>query len=179
MRQQFSLPQQIFKGFLLLLVCSLVLSCSSEKKETGQGAAYKADLLKAIRQASKIVVTEHSSEMDFVQTAQTVTQKERVYRTVTLTKSDRDNFINLIEKTPDETQQLFSACIFDPHHTIYFYTKGKLASKLDICFECGQQQWAGTKNTPPSSIYGSLAKFIQSTGLQPEREWLDLITKKS
>ncbi|MFZ6874059.1 hypothetical protein ACO0LF_18535 [Undibacterium sp. Di27W] len=179
MAQRILLSRKIFQGFLLLLACSLLTSCFFKKKDTAQGSAYKADLLQSIRQASKIVVTEHSSELDFVVVGRSIPQKERVYRTVTLSQRHRDNFISIVEATPDETQQSFSGCLFDPHHTVYFYVQGKLASKLDICFACGQQQWNATKHTPPSFIIGSFSSFVKSIGLSPEREWAELLKKKS
>lgn len=177
MMWQFLKPEGI-QRYLLLLVCSLLFACSSEKNDAGEGAAYKADLLTAIRQSSKIVVTEHSSEMDFIEAGQAATQKERVYRSVTLTSRDRENFINAIEQVSDATSQLVSACIFDPHHTVYFLVQGKLSSKLDVCFECSQQQWNATKHTPPADIYGGLAQFIKSVKLNPEREWVSLVSTK-
>ncbi|MES2041426.1 MAG: hypothetical protein V4495_26715 [Pseudomonadota bacterium] len=175
MMWQFLKPEQGFQRYLLLLVCSLSFACSSEKSGNGEGAAYKVDLINAIRQSSKIIVTEHSSELDFIQAGQAATPKEKVYRTVTLTTRDRENFIAAIEHVSDKTQQAFSACVFDPHHTVYFYAQGKLSSKLDICFACSQQQWDATKHTPPADIHEGLAQFIKSVKLDTEREWANLV----
>ncbi len=180
MRMMWQFPKhgRSVRQYLLLALCGLLFACSSEKSDAGEGAAYRADLIKAIRQSSKIVVTEHSSEIDFIQAGQSPTQKEIVYRSVTLTQRDRENFVAAIEQVSDEPQRAFAACVFDPHHTVYFYTQGKLSSKLAVCFECSQQEWKATKHRPPAAIYGGLAQFIKSVKLSPEREWVSLVSSK-
>lgn len=178
MMRQFLQHGRSVRQYVVLALCGLLFACSSEKNDAGEGAAYKADLINAIRQSSKIVVTEHSSEMDFIQAGQSAAQKEQVYRSVTLTTRDRENFIAAIEQVSDETQQAFAACVFNPHHTVYFYAQGKLSSKLDVCFECSQQEWKATKHRPPAGIYEGFAQFIKSVKLSPEREWVDLVRQK-
>lgn len=149
-------------------------------KLPGEGAAFKRDLIQAIEQADKIVVTEHSDRYDFLD-ASTDTYKEHeqlIYQTLVLSQQERFKFKRLIKAVPDRTQYMSAACIFEAHHTIRFYAKDELLSTLPVCFRCGAQEWDGSKHTPPQDIVSGLRKFIQSVDLHPEMNWWQLAQEK-
>ena len=136
------------------------------------GGRYLSDLLAAIRNADEITVTEHSSRVDFLRPERNPDDyKEKVYQVVKVSPNDKLQLIEIVSMLETKTQNAFPACIFDPHHRIAFYSKGKLTSTMEVCFECGQIEWNGTGQTPPWSIYAGMKTFITEIGLHPKAEW--------
>ncbi|MES2041209.1 MAG: hypothetical protein V4495_25605 [Pseudomonadota bacterium] len=168
-------------AFLFITLCTCLSAIPAKaSKLSDEGAAYKRDLIKAIKQADKIVVTEHSDQYDFfeVKTHTFQQQEQLVYQTVILSPQDVVNFKRLVKAVPDRTQYVSAACIFVAHHTIKFYAQDELLSTLPICFKCGAQEWDGTKHAPPQEIVGGLRKFITAIGLHPEMKWRQLADER-
>jgi hypothetical protein len=136
------------------------------------GGRYLSDLLAAIRNADEITVTEHSSMMDFLRPERNQDDyKEKVYQVVKVSSNEKLKLIEIVSMLETKTQDAYPACIFDPHHRIAFYSKGKLASTMEVCFECGQIEWDGTRQMPPWSLYSGMKTFILEIGLHPKAEW--------
>jgi hypothetical protein len=136
------------------------------------GARYKSDLLAAIRAADQIVVTEHSDRAEYSAIHGNINDyKELTYQVVKVDASAKQKFLGFVSEMDEKTQDAFPACIAEPHHRIDFYTQGKLQSKMEICFTCGQIEWAGASNAPPWAIYSTMEKFITSLGLHPKLDW--------
>ena len=155
----------------MLLGCQqLVETFSSE------GRLYKEDILNSIKKADVIKITEHSDPIDFYDDTLEVQKKyiEKVYQTLELTGSQKENFINTIQTIDNKTQYEFPACEPEVHHTITFYKRGSLFSTMAICFECGQIEWDGTKHTPPLGIYRGMENFVNKIGFHSERDWEQL-----
>lgn len=127
--------------------------------------AYIDALSRTIRSADRIVVTEHSFALD------SVVQQEVVYRTRELGIGQRSSFRKLVERINPQSQSVYSACMFEPHHTIHFYSRNEEISTMRICFKCNQIEWDGSKDAPPGAIYGALRSFILRIGLEPSRDW--------
>ena len=150
--------------------------------DNGEGRLYIAELAEAIEKADRIVVTEHSIDDDILDVE---TQQQRpasyvpvIYVTKELTPTQRANFLDSVRSMPPKTQDAFTACIFEPHHTITFYHAGKPTSAINVCFQCGDIQWDGSRKTQPWSLVPTLGKLITSLGMQEERDWRALAQKK-
>jgi hypothetical protein len=159
----------------LFLILSIALTaCDGDEKAASE--LYKADLINAINSADKIIITEHSNEYDYSNPDEEKMYEGSIiqYGKVELNAKQKANFSAIISGLSNQTQDAFAACIFDPHHSILFYSNGKLTSTMDICFMCGQVEWQGSSGTPPWSIYSGLSQVVESVGLSPERDWRKL-----
>jgi hypothetical protein len=87
-----------------------------------------------------------------------------------LSRSQKENLVGILLALPSAVQDAYPACNFNPHHTVRFYRRGKLESSMAICFECGQVQWEGTKKDPIWSLYGGLARFVESIGMRTKAD---------
>jgi len=142
------------------------------KNPNEPGAQYIQNLLSAIQHSDDITVTEHSNMSDYVRPDRNVDgYKEKIYQVQHVTADEKDKFIEILNALPTKTQDMFAACIFEPHHRIEFHTKGVLISTMEICFECAQVEWSGSSQTPPGSIYEGMMEFVSSIGLHPKADW--------
>lgn len=159
--------------FLLMLGCSEPGSPLASSTDLGNGDTYKAELAHLIERSDKIVLTEHSYPFDlFDMTAnKSLIANEVVYGTRVLTAEQRARFASEVRDLDGKSQDAFSACLFEPHHRIAFYSKGRTLSTMEICFKCSQIEWESKSKIPPWAIYEGLASFIKSVGLQPEQDW--------
>jgi hypothetical protein len=140
------------------------------------GKRYIDDLGNLIGRANRIEIVEHSSPMDFIdsKTGELLSSKELTYRRLTLTNSQKEGFKSSVEALDPKTQDAFPACIPVAHHRIEFFVDNKLIDTMEVCFECGQVEWGGSKAAPPWSLYSGLESFILSVGMQPKRDWIAL-----
>jgi len=158
---------------LIALSLMVLAGCGSER---GGGRDYITDLTDTIRHADRIVVTEHSSPLDFMtpESTEFPQKDEIVYGTRELTSSQKAHFLRVIEKLDPTTKDAFAACVPVVHHSIHFFAHEKLLSTMDVCFECGDVAWQGSKATPPWSLQSGLAVVVKDIGFQPERDWAAL-----
>jgi hypothetical protein len=163
----------------LIVLGSLVLGCSSNlnsASEHGGGESYKLALVSLIRASDRIVATEHSDELDlFNVDGKTELTEQIIYETVELSSAQRTYFEKTVQALDPTTQDAFPACIPSIHHTLKFYAAGKLLDTIDVCFECGQVIWSGTRATPPWALYPGLAKVIEHIGFSTERDWAAVV----
>jgi hypothetical protein len=165
---------------LVLAICSCAPKSSPADALTQftqgidrNGRVYLGALAETIQRSDRISVTEHSYQYDAYHTeaGKSLIPNEIVYGTRELDASRKAIFLSTVNALDPKTQDAFAACIFEPHHTVRFYTAGKLTSTMEICFECGQVEWDGTKATPPWSLPSGLATFIKDIGFSPDRDW--------
>jgi hypothetical protein len=141
--------------------------------------SYKGALLRAISMAERIVVSEHSDRYDGM--AQYVDgQPEPQWRSIItynkreMNANQKNAFLARISAMPAFDEEIVTACIFQPRHTIEFYTGGKMSSAMRICFQCGQSEWDGSKKIAPRYIYAPLEAVVKEMGFSPERDWHNL-----
>jgi hypothetical protein len=142
-------------------------------RDYGGGPEYKQALLALLRRSNRIVVSEHSSEFDLFdsETGESKIPKTIIYGTHELTGAEAEYFNATIQALDTKTQDAFSACVPAVHHTIRFYSGQQLIDTMEICFECSQVLWSGTRATPPWSLYSGLAEVIERVGFTPDRDW--------
>ncbi|WP_157669794.1 hypothetical protein [Chitinibacter sp. GC72] len=160
----------------LLFAVAAQLACT-QGNESGQH--YLNDFGKLITKAEHIEIVEHSSPLDLVDanTGIPSPSTEIIYKRIKLTDQQKNQFKSKIEALPPKTQNLFPSCIIVAHHRLEFYTAGMKIDSMEICFECGQVEWSGTKATPPLSLYSGLESFILSVGMQPKQDWASLASR--
>jgi len=179
----------MIKKILALLFALFVVACTKPSAtlpeepdsgpDSGEGQLYINDLAAAIRAADRIVVSEHSNAYDVLD-QETQPQfpenyKPVIYASHELTPDERAGFLKTITQLPPRTQDAFTACVFEPHHTITFYRAGKQTSAMVICFKCGQVNWDGTGKLNPWSLVPGLGKVIASVGMHEKRDWYALV----
>jgi hypothetical protein len=167
-------------GLLLLAASSFTLAHAAADPSfitaafaSTEGQYYKTAVGAAIAHADRIVVSEHSSDVDSDQESIS-SYKPVTYREITMTPAQKAMFASNIGAMPPATQDAFPACIFNGHHTIKFYAGQKLTSTMEICFECGQIRWNGSQNNPPWALSSTLKAVIENLGLSPKRDWYAL-----
>lgn len=147
------------------------------------GAEYKQALLASIRSATRIIVTEHSHPLDYRYFSSdptiTLDTSEHVYARIALSNAQKHRFYVIASALDERTEDVFTLCIFVPHHTIQFYQGTKLQSTMDVCFHCGDISWDHFSKRPPSSMINGLRQFVREIGLKPKREWRILAIETS
>lgn len=162
---------KLLAALLLLLPLFAFASVGGEEDE-GDGQAYLELLSDSIRRADRIVVTEHSSAFDVdPNSGKPFTTEPFVYKTRELNRLQKVVFAKAVERVQIHTDNIFPHCIFDPHHSVYFYNGGKLLSRMQISFVCGQIEWSATDMTAPGSLQDRLQPFLRALGMEPNRDW--------
>lgn len=169
-------------GSALALILLLPLSAAGDGvdplggAERGGGLEYRQALAQLIRDADRIVATEHSNELDLYdfKASKSAIPGQIIYATRELSADQRKFFLRTIESLDPTTQDEFAGCVPVVHHTLNFYRRSELVDTVDICFECGQVEWSGTDATPPAALYSGLARVVKHIGLSPSRNWKQL-----
>jgi len=150
----------------------------AERTDSGEGQLYINALAEAVQKADQIVVTEHSDVSDVLDSHPQALPAEKyrpvIYNTHELSSSERAAFLNAVKKMEPNTQDAFTACAFEPHHTITFVRQGRAMSTLRVCFQCGQVEWDGSNKTPPWSLIPTLKNMIEKIGMKDKRDWYAL-----
>lgn len=137
-----------------------------------EGQPMLDDLARAARDADRIVVVEHSYRHDTHEGINSDTPPaERRYREAVLTGADKQPFLATLEGIDPYVSGWATACVFVPHHRFEFYKGDTRTHTLEVCFQCNQLEWDGAKHPVSQAFYAGLAPFIQSLGMQPERDW--------
>lgn len=179
----------MLKNILALLFALFIVACTKPsatipeepdtRPDSGEGRQYISDLAAAIRTADRIIVTEHSNVNDVLDEEKQPHLPENyepvVYASHELTQDQRSAFLLAVVRLAQRTQDAFTACIFEPHHTIAFYRAGKQTSAMVICFQCGEVQWDGTAKVMPWSLVPGLRKLVSGIGMHEKRDWYALV----
>jgi hypothetical protein len=138
-----------------------------------EGRKYIAALVQAIRDADRIVVTEHSDPMDLFDgdAHESLIPDDVVYATRVLNAQQKSILIGILQGLDPATQDAFTACIPEQHHAIAFEGGKGPNTVMEICFQCGQIDWPGAVATQPWSLVGGLSTFVSTLGMQPKQDW--------
>lgn len=167
---------------LVFLTATAISACDgpSAQKENGNFSAKDQKFIQtlnvAIRSANRIIVTEHSTQSDFheSQVGKAAAPKEIVYGTKELGSWQTFLLKSIVTNASEKGSGLYSLCMFQPHHTIYFYEDKRLLNKLAICFECGDVLLVGETTSSRPPLISMLSTFIEHIGFQPKRDWQSL-----
>lgn len=166
----------VYAKTIALLLLLMLPSVSLRAVDADDGKLYKEALIKAIKEADRIVVTEHSDRMDFPReevNRQDLPQYE--YGKVELDPPARAKFLRNVEALNPVTQDVFASCIFVPHHSVAFYSGSTLNSTMRVCFHCGDIDWDGSKRVYPKAIWSAISSLIKDVGFHEERDWTALL----
>lgn len=170
-------------AIVIAILLPVLAGCSPSNAETpgsedwagdqAEGLEYKRALLALLLRSNRIVASEHSSEFDLfdAQTGESMIPETIIYGIHEFSEADVKYFIATVQSLDPTTQDAFSACVPVVHHTIRFYSGERLIDTMEICFECSQVLWSGTRATPPWSLYSGLAKVVSHVGFTPDRDW--------
>lgn len=151
-----------------------ILGCS----KLGLGRVdYAGDLIAAIGDADRITVTQHSYRHDAHEAEEAANYRGIIYAKKELSPSERAHFTSVLRALPTGTPDAVPGCIFNPHHSFHFYKAGKLASTMQVCFECAQVKWDGTNKEVITALHGGLREYVAAIGMQPEADWHALAIK--
>jgi len=168
--------------FVLLILACFGLSpranAGTEAGAFGNGnaASFKAKLLAAITRADRIVVTEHSlaSDLRDPKTYRPLSEDEIIYGSRELDDKERLSFAAIVSDLIEEPKDNPSLCIFAPHHTVRFFSRGENYAVMNICFGCGQITWGEGPVFNPRWLIPGLSVLVKQIGFEPKRDWRSL-----
>lgn len=157
----------------LLLSLALLGSDSVSASPIDEGRHYIRALAAEIRQADRIVITEHAFDYDAFDGKKMKTRLPLplVYATRELTPQQRTAFANTVSGLSPRPRTILAMCLAEPHHTVRFYRNDIESSKMEICFGCGQTKWSATELASPQSLETGLKVVVSSAGLHPTLDW--------
>lgn len=161
------------------IVILLLLPVSLHAVDANDGRLYKEALVKAIKGADRIVVIEHSDRMDFPR--EDVNRPDLPlfeYGRVELDPSAKTRFLKNVEAMDPTTQDIFTCCIFESHHSVAFYSGSTLKSTMRVCFYCGDIYWDGSKRAYPRGIWSAIIPLIKDVGFHEKRNWKELLNDR-
>jgi len=151
-------------------------SASPEGNSNAGEKVFKSDLIMAVAKAHRIEIVEHSWDYDFYDSQGELISNPPhvVYKRTGLTPEQKAGLLAVFEKMPEAPKTMFSACIFEPHHSIEFIRDDESRSVIQICFHCRDTKWRGSGGTVPEAFQKFVLQFIEPLGFQAERDWHEL-----
>ena len=135
------------------------------------GAKFKQDLERAVATSDRIVVLEHSHASDFTGIVPTASKPPYYsYGSRVLSSSATADFqarvrnLTAYNSRPSNRQ-------FQPHHTIKFYSAGRLKSSMLVSFGINEVRWNGSRHTASQDIIRAVGPVIANAGFRTSRDW--------
>lgn len=128
------------------------------------GSPIQQRLHEAIRNAQRVVVVVHSSPFDdpAVSSDSIKNYKEEVFQTVELRPDQRKSILRALRAAKDVSDEMATACIFDPHHRVEIVNTDGSKLVWEICFQCGEHFLAGDRvRILPAGWRASLLSFFE------------------
>lgn len=133
---------------------------------------YNLALVDAIQNADRIVIKEHSHEVDFFGAIPGLDNPPQYsYGLKVLNTGEKILFLENARKLKGEARIVKTICLFVPHHTIDFYEKDVLKSSMQICYKCSDIKWSATTYGASQDVFQALTPLITQAGMQPHRAW--------
>lgn len=166
----------IVKGCLPLLLLVFTLfsfGCRVDpaKERAASSRSYRDHLVVAANVADEIIISEHSDPHDFDQPRPESTEPALVYRTHTLSATERQRLVDLFEKMSPAPREAELACAPVYHHTIRFVSKRGGGSVMNICFHCSQIRWDADSDSSPAALIPALTTGLEELGFHSQRDW--------
>jgi len=171
-------------GFLrgLAAVCLLILVAGCKPSP----GPYQTAFANLVSRADRVVLVEHSHAYDYIYADYENWSKqegvklnsfpEKVYRTLDLDPQQKQRLISAVEATDPKSSKGASACTFEAHHRLEFYVAGKRVNQVEVCFQCGEIEWASEiGGREPDAMVQSLAQFVNSVGYPAKRDWVKMV----
>lgn len=135
------------------------------------GVKFKQDLEGAIANADRIVVLQHSHVSDF---NGVIASNEKApyysYGSRVLSSGAKADFLSRVRNLSGYNSQP-SNRQFEPHHTIKFYSAGRLKSTMQISFAINEVRWNGSKFIASQDIMRAIAPVVSNAGFSSNRDW--------
>jgi hypothetical protein len=139
---------------------------------TDNARNYNLALAEAIQRADKIVVSEHSDKVDFLNTPAGIYSPPRyVYSQQVLSAGDKMLFLDSVRSLGGAVKSTSTNCLFVAHHTIDFYEQGILKSSMKISFNCSDVAWNGSSLEASGNILDAVTPVISRVGMKVNRNW--------
>ena len=140
---------------------------------------FKKLLETAIKNADKLVISEHSHRTDFFGTEIGMEgAPEYIYAKKTLTLGEKILFLEEVRGLENGVKSSQLDCLFEPHHTIDFYEDGHIMSSMEICYECNEIQWSLTDSGASLDVLDVISKTLKRVGMKTERAWENLAKQR-
>ncbi len=165
----------------------LVSSCASEpidvpapragevtgsEGNNGDALKYNQALVEAIQNADKIVIKEHSNQVDFFGTIPDYSAAPQyTYARKVLSPGEKILFLEGAKKLKGDKSRGLTNCLFAPHHRIDFYELGQLKSSMKVCYKCNEIKWNGTSYQPSEDVFDAVTPAINRAGMKANRDW--------
>ncbi len=140
-------------------------------KANNNGAKFKQDLERAIAVSDRIVVLQHSHSTDFTGIVTNVNKAPYYsYGSRVLSSGAKADFQSRVNRLSAYNSRP-SNRPFEPHHTIKFYSAGRLKSTMRVSFGVNEVRWNGSKFTASQDIMRAVGPVISNSGFSTKRDW--------
>ncbi|WP_426105124.1 hypothetical protein [Massilia sp. TSP1-1-2] len=194
----------VHSGFLVLSILSVgcqpdrasppvLESAPARLAKQGPNLTFTQEMISLVDQADKILVTEHSSIIDALDSQRGISlvPVDIVYQSKILSEEQTSKLVALLWEMDQEvganrsvdlkilnTPEVSSkSCIFAPHHSITFFLQKNEPKKMSIDFACGRAEWAGSAASVPGAFISKFYGFAKLIGINPLQNWEDLAAK--
>jgi len=157
------------KKILLALALAVPVFTTGELQAEPTIPTGKDRIIKAIRDADKVIVKEHANPIDFG--SKEKLSQMPVYKTATLTSGQRKLLIDDLAKIKGSGISPLTSCVFDPHHTMEFHKGGKLINSVLICYRCDAIKFSNSSRKGAMGIVAAMAPGLKKAGFTTERDW--------
>lgn len=164
------------KKIFIILASLIITACAVKQQPVSEEQAYITLLAQEVESSDSIIFVEHSYKFDFfdnsnpssidIEEAPTYT-----YRTQKISANQQRKFFSALMALEEKNVNMFSSCMFVPHHRIEFYKSSKLSSSMEICFHCSDIEWDATNNTRPIALIGVLENTFIEAGFKTSKDW--------
>ncbi|NHZ66922.1 hypothetical protein [Massilia genomosp. 1] len=147
---------------------------------------FTREIIAVVRSADKILLTEHSSQLDALDSEQglSLIPIDIIYISKILTKEQSALLIDLLlegDKESSVSQRVdlkpfmpevgAKSCLFSPHHSIIFFREKRELGKITVDFVCGKAEWRGSAAEVPGPFVSRFYEFWKSAGIEPHKNW--------
>jgi hypothetical protein len=135
----------------------------------GTGSPIQTTLHEALRDAKRVVVIVHSSQVDSPNAETMKNYKEQVFQSLELLPAQRRSLLRSLPRARDISDSVSTACIFNPHHRIEIFKADGTRLVWEICFICGEHFVEGDHvRILPGGWRASLRSFFESQNIRTE-----------
>lgn len=135
------------------------------------GAKFKQDLERTIANSDRIVVLQHSHASDFKGIVASSSKAPYYsYGSRVLSTGAKADFLSRVSHLSAYNSRP-SNREFEPHHTIKFYSGGRLKSTMLVSFGINEVRWNGSKHVASQDIMRAIGPVVSNAGYRTSRDW--------
>jgi len=135
-------------------------------------AKFNKEFALAVTEADVVVVREHSHSSDLNSSLVARNKiSEYTYIKKELNFNERMTFVKEVNALKGRARNITTDCLFVPHHSVELYKNGNLSSVMEICYNCGEIKWNGSKLKASGDMFDAVTPLLKRSGMKVHRDW--------